>query len=258
MPHVLIVNPSARKKASKSTSTRKARKGKATMAKQRTAAQKAATRKMIAANRARRKPARKAAPRRAKRRAAPVASAARRSSPKRRKARRSVTSAPVASRAGRQLRYRRRNPVGGIGDFVQSTLMPSVIGGGGALALDVLLGVLPLPDAIKTGPMAPVAKVAGAVGLGILAGFVTSKRTAQQIAAGALTVTLYNVAKAGLVKMTGGKIPGLSSYDPESVGEYVGEYVDGSVMPALGYVDSGMQVDEYDESMQGYETGVYR
>lgn len=247
MPLVTIVNPSPRKGAKKMATRKKAR----------TAKQKAATKRMIAANRARSKPARKSsAPRkvrRTKRRATarPAAAPARRRS--RRKSGWKITSPRAASRAGRALRYRRPNPI----DFAMNTLMPSVVGGAGALALDVAIGVLPLPANLKTGPMAPLVKVAGAIGLGMLASKMVNRRVGEQIAAGAITVQFYNFAKGMLVKFGGGKIPGLSMY-PDG---FMSEYVTGEAMPALGYTDSGMQVGEYvsdDGSMSGYESGVYR
>lgn len=132
--------------------------------------------------------------------------------------------------------------------------MPSVVGGAGALALDVAVGMLPLPPALKSGPMAPLVKAAGAVGLGMIASKALGRRTGEQVAAGALTVTVYNVARMMLVKASGGRIPGLSGY----VDEYVSEYVD-YAPPQLGYESSGGQVG-YDDTveMAGFETGVYR
>lgn len=228
----------------------------------RSAAQKRATAKMIAANRARARGAKRAAPRKpAARPAAKRSSAPRRAAPAKRRrtsARRGpggwpITSATAASRAGRALRHRRPNPVSGIGTFVKGTLMPSVVGGAGALALDVAMGMLPLPPALKSGPMAPLVKAAGAVGLGMIAGKALGRRTGEQVAAGALTVTVYNVARMMLVKASGGRIPGLSGY----VDEYVSEYVDPSAQ--LGYESSGGQVGDGDVvEMAGFETGVYR
>lgn len=250
MPQVLIVNPSERK-------------GKK-MAK-RTAAQQRATRKMIAANRARAKGVSRAKPRRrATPRAAPAPAARRRKSAPRRA--RPQVSAAQATRAGRTLRYRRRNPVGfNIAGFVTNTLMPSAIGGAGALALDVLVGMLPLPPALKTGPMAPVMKVAGAIGLGMAAGMFASRKTAEQIAAGAVTVTLYGLAKTMLIKISGGKIPGLAEYVEMYPGGPMGQYMDeytgqneGEV-PMIGYMSPGEQVGHLmPEGVEGYETGVYR
>lgn len=224
----------------------------------RSAAQKRATAKMIAANRARARGAKRATPRKPAARPAAKRSAPRAAPrPKKRtSARRGpggwpITSAAAASRAGRALRHRRPNPIGG---FVKDTLMPSVVGGAGALALDVAVGMLPLPPALKSGPMAPLVKAAGAVGLGMIASKALGRRTGEQVAAGALTVTVYNVARMMLVKASGGRIPGLSGY----VDEYVSEYVD-YAPPQLGYESSGGQVG-YDDTveMAGFETGVYR
>lgn len=226
----------------------------------RSAAQKRATDKMIAANRARARAAKRAAPRKpaarpaAKRSAPRAAPRKRRTSARRGRGGWPITSAAAASRAGRALRHRRPNPVNGIGTFVKGTLMPSVVGGAGALALDVAMGMLPLPPALKSGPMAPLVKAAGAVGLGMIAGKALGRRTGEQVAAGALTVTVYNVARMMLVKASGGRIPGLSGY----VDEYVSEYVDYGP-PQLGYESSGGQVGDDDTvEMAGFETGVYR
>lgn len=244
MPLVTIVNPSPRKGAKKMATRKKAR----------TAKQKAATKKMIAANRARARAAsRPAAKRPAKKRAAARKSTSARPAKKKASRRRTwkISSPRAASRAGRTLRYRRPNPIG----FLSNTLMPAAVGGAGALAIDVAMGVLPLPANLKTGPFAPLVKVAGAVGLGMLAGKMVNRRVGEQLAVGALTVQFYNFAKAQLVKFGGGKIPGLSMY-PDG---YMGEYVSGQ-QGMIGYVDSGMQVGEYvsDDSMAGYESGVYR
>ena len=260
MPQVLLVNPAPRKGAAS------ARKG-ATRAKprisrspkmakaKRSPAQQRATRKMIAANRARRKAA--AAPRRPAARPAPKKRSVARSTKKRRtSARRGpggwpITSTAAASRAGRAQRYRSPNPIRGI---VSNTQMASVVGGAGAQALDVAVAVLPLPPAMKTGPMAPLVKAAGAVGLGMLAGKMLGRRVGEQVAAGGLPVTAYNVARQLLVKASGGKIPGLSEYVsmyPDGMAEYV-DYTP----PQLGYESSGQQVGEYE--LEGYETGVYR
>jgi len=234
----------------------------ATRKKARTAKQKAATRRLVAMNKSRRSArqvktyggtVRSVRRKRRASRAAPAAPTRRRASRRRRSGGWKITPAKTASRAGRALRYRRPNPI----DFMMNTLMPSVIGGAGALALDVAIGVLPIPERFKSGPMAPLVKVAGAVGLGMLAGKMVNRRVGEQIAAGAITVQVYNFAKAMLIKVGQGKIPGLSMY-PDG---YMGEYVSGDEIPELGYTDSGIQVGEYvteDQAMSGYESGVYR
>lgn len=254
MPQVLLVNPSPRKGKSKMATRKKAR----------SPAQRAATAKLVRLNKSRSSAARRKA--RPKRRPTIAGRAqARRSArapgrpTKVRARRRRLTSARAASVAGRTLRYRQPNP---IGNFVSGTLIPSAVGGAGALALDIALAALPLPDAMKNGPMAPLVKVAGAVGLGMLASQFLGRKTGEQVAAGALTVTIYNVARkalAGIKKKDGTPmIPGLSMYTEGPMGEYVS----GDETLELGYADSGMQVgDTYlmpDGSVAGYETGVYR
>lgn len=260
MPHVLIVNP-----AERPSKARKAqRKGK-TMAKaKRSRAQIAATKKLVAMNKARaggKKSVSRAKPKRSSSRA--VAAPAK---PKRRTHR--ITSAAEASVAGRKLRYRRKNPIGG--DFIGGTLIPAAVGGASAVGIDVLMGMLPLPVQMKTGPMAPVVRVAAAIGLGFVASKVASKRVADQVAVGAITVTAYQLMRAVAAKMTAGKVPGLAEYVSgdegymvvPTVGEYVsgdgvGEYVDGDDM---GYPSAGMIVGDLmpDGSVEGWETGVYR
>ncbi len=230
MPQVLLVNPSERK------GRKMARK------KARTAAQKAATRKMIAANKAR-KSARKS-PARAKVRTRTVVKHRTRvvhAAPKTHKKRRTHrrTSAVAASNAGRTLRFRRTNPVGFFGDTL-NMLVPSAVGGLGALGTDIVLGLPFIPDSIKTGPMRPVARVGAAIGLGMIAGMVTSKTTAKQITAGALTVVMYDTIKAMLAKVAGGKIPGIGTYDIPGVGMY-----EVQSQPSIGYADAGQQVGEY-------------
>lgn len=242
MPQVWLVNP-VEKPARKKRAARKAKTGVVKMAKKRrTAAQRAATQKMIAANRSRRRPARKSAARKAPHRAATPAkrrSALRRAAARRsalRRAKRRVSSARAASLAGRVLRYRRKNPVGFLGDFM-AQLVPAAIGGAGALGVDVLMALVPLPDAIKTGPFRPVVRVGAAIALGMVAGMAKDKRFGNQVAAGALTVIAYDTMKGMLSKVAGGKIPGLGVYEIPGMGYY-------EVGPAnqVGYYDAGQQV----------------
>lgn len=281
MPQVLLVNPSARKGAAKSARKGTSKKGATKMAarkKPRTAAQKRATAKLVAMNKARRsggaspRRARKSPRRKARSSTPSVERAVSRSRPKRR--RHAQSSKAAATQAGRVLRYRRRNPIGGIGEFISTQLVPSAIGGGGALLLDVALAVLPIPATMKVGAMAPIVRIAGAVGIGALAGMVTNRKTANQIAAGALTVTMYQIARGFLARaLPAGSVPGLSAPDYDGMGyissgmmvgdpNELGEYVsDGPA--ALSYND-GMgeyvsdAADGMGEYVDGWDTGVYR
>lgn len=165
---------------------------------------------------------------------------------------RAVTMAKKSSKRRRRYsvtakksRRYRRNPARGIGKFnIQSfsrnTLMPSAIGAAGALGLDVLIGFLPLPPALKTGPMRGVVRVVGAVALGIVAGMVVKKETATNIAAGAITVTLYDLLK-GAVQTA---MPNLQLGETDIFEEY----------PSLAYAGAGQTVGNTDD--MGMYVGV--
>lgn len=133
--------------------------------------------------------------------------------------------------------------------FVQQTLMPSAIGATGALGLDMLLGFLPLPDALKTGPMRPVVRIAGAVGIGLLAGMVTNKRIGEQVGAGALTVVLYDTLK-GFVQTN---VPTLKLGDYDS-----DEYPSLEYLNPASVVNDTSSMGEYISPMEGIaEAGEY-
>jgi hypothetical protein len=139
--------------------------------------------------------------------------------------------------AKKSRRYR-RNPTGGgrfnIQSFSRNTLMPSAIGAAGALGLDVLMGFLPLPPAMKMGPMRTVVKIVGAVGIGMLAGTFVKRSTAEQIAAGAITVALYDTLKGALKTA----MPTLTLGDADDV--YT-QY------PSLAYAGAGQVVGDMGE-----------
>jgi hypothetical protein len=172
------------------------------------------------------------------------------SRPRRRKRRylKNISISGMPNPRSRKKRYRlrgyRRNPTGPMG-FVTQNLVPASIGAGGALGLDVLLGFATpfLPAMLTTGPMRPVLRIAGAIGLGMLATQVSGRKIGEQVAAGAITVTVYDILK-GLVKQFAPTLalgendyPVLGYYSPgiqvgnDNMGAYgdygVGEYVDG-------------------------------
>jgi hypothetical protein len=132
--------------------------------------------------------------------------------PKRRSRVTRVARNPVSRRSRRRhhrsiRRYQRNPTLGGyarrarsmIGEnFVGKTLLPSAVGGAGALGLDVALAVLPLPESLKSGTMNIVTRIAGAIGIGMLARMVMGPRFGEQAMAGALTVTFYDGFKQAL------------------------------------------------------------
>jgi hypothetical protein len=77
---------------------------------------------------------------------------------------------------------------------ITSQLVPAAYGAGGALALDLALGYIPLPDMLKTGYARHGVRIVGALGIGWLASKFLRGR-AQAIGAGALTVAMYGLFK---------------------------------------------------------------
>lgn len=128
-------------------------------------------------------------------------------------------------------RYK-RNPSGGFStkSFMRNTLMPSAVGAAGALGIDVIMGFLPIPIQFKTGPMRAVVKVIGAASIGYIASNFMKRETANQIAAGAITVAMYDVFK-GFMQQAMPNIP-LSENDA-----LIEEY------PSLAYAGAGYTVD---------------
>lgn len=138
---------------------------------------------------------------------------ARRKSKRRSTAR--AAASPVARRSHRKARRSRRsfmrNTSGSLSlkpnVFIKETLIPSAIGGAGALLVDVAWGALPfIPASVKTGPLAPFVKAAGAVAVGLVASKVAGKKIGAQVTGGYLTVLAYNLLK-GVVQKAMPQLP---------------------------------------------------
>jgi hypothetical protein len=125
--------------------------------------------------------------------------------------------------------------------FMNDTLMPSAIGAMGALGVDIaMVYAAPyLPAMLTTGFGASIARLGGAVGVGMLASKTMGKRYGDQVTAGAVTVTLYSLIKSQIVSM--GLVPGLSGM--------------GWISPAW-QVGTGMHgMGTYVEGMSAYDGG---
>ncbi|PCI44004.1 MAG: hypothetical protein COB41_05565 [Proteobacteria bacterium] len=109
-------------------------------------------------------------------------------------------------------RYR-RNPVDKAA--IGKTAMAGGVGAAGALAVDVAMAKLPIPENLKTGSMAPVARGLVGIGLGMLVSKFGKKSLGQQVAQGAMTVALYSAGKNAL-----GPSLGLSAYDYDDMDGY--------------------------------------
>jgi len=183
--------------------------------------------------------------------------------PRKRKAKRKVKRktkrrlVSVAKRKSSVVRKYKRNPIrrkkSGIGGMLKDTIMPSAMAAGGAIGLDVVMGYLPIPENLKTGPMRHLVKGAGAIGLGMLAGMFLKPKTAELITTGALTVTLHAAGKEAMTRFAPNVRMASVDDDLESlayvnpgmnVGEYLGEYVEpGSMGEYLGEMD-GISLEE--------------
>ena len=165
--------------------------------------------------------------------------------------------------SGARRRYR-RNPDGGM---LVRTLFPTMIGAGGAIVTDVVMGFLPLPAMFKTGIMRPVVKGAAAFGIGIVAGMMAGKRIGNQVMAGALTVVAYDSLKTFLQKA----VPALplgqteeypmlefaGNGDDDGMGAFIddgmGDLVDESTVGGMGaFIDDGMGELVDEASVEGY------
>jgi len=135
----------------------------------------------------------------------------------------------VARKSVRRVRRRSRaNPKFSIRSIQRQALMPAAIGGVGALALDVAFGMLPIPAQFKTGAMGSVAKLAGAIVLGKIAGKVAGARVGEAVTVGAVTIQAYNLVKGFAQKA----MPSLP----------MGEYLSGMYgpNPGLGYTNAAI------------------
>lgn len=168
-------------------------------------------------------------PRRRRRKSRKARSRRRRSAPlfatnPRRRKRRSRRANPRRRRMS-AIGRRRRNP---INLRVSRTDVTKAIGAAiataaGALVLDVAYGYLPLPPSLKTGNIQWVMKGAAAIGAGVLARNVVSRRTADMITLGALTVIAYGLGRSLIQKNfpavpLGYYSPAMIAYEPGQVG----------------------------------------
>lgn len=206
----------------------------------RTAAQRAATRRLVAANKARRTTVGKTrkAPSR-KRRANPLRAAGR------------------ASYGGRAMAVtrRRRNPVNSR-VRVMDQVKQAAIAASGAIALDMAWSYLPVPASLNVGGVKHIAKGAGAILLGMLAGKIVSKRTADNMTLGALTVILHSAARDMITSaMPTIQMDGLGYYSAGQVVNGMGEYVTPGMIASpvnMGeYMSQNMSADQRAMAMDG-------
>lgn len=153
---------------------------------------------------------------------------------KRRVVRRNPKSTSRRISTRRTKRRVRSNPklLGG----VSNQLMDAGIGAGGALALDVAFGALPVPPIFKAGALGSVAKIGGAVALGRVAKMFVGKKRSEQMIAGAITVLAYDMMK----KFVSTNIPAIPLSEYVGIGTSVPLTYYNGENQGLGYMGAGM------------------
>lgn len=146
---------------------------------------------------------------------------------------------------------------------VMGQLTPALLGGLGALGMDIALANIPFPATIKAklatqGPLRLAARAALAIGIGFAAGKVTSKANAAKVVAGGLAVVAYDAIK-GVVKQ---QFPTLALGDwesgdlsayaqlnaaPDELGAYANQY------PSLSRIDD-LGAFEQVQGLTAFET----
>lgn len=171
---------------------------------------------------------------------------------------------PSRRRRGRAHRRRkgyRRNPsfrlpgrgmLGGVG----SQVMGALPGAFGALGLDVLLGVLPIPATWKSGMFGYATKIAGAIGLGMLAKMVVSQHTAAQMTNGALTVMFHGILRDFVATNVPSVPLGMYMHAPAVNLGYYGSGWNPTGDTQLGAYLPDMEVSPYSGSMNMESMGM--
>lgn len=123
----------------------------------------------------------------------------RKASPKRRKRTTAVAKTrrrnPVRAAARRPVR-RRRNPISRRG-VVDKNLMPSLKGAAGAVVLDGIYSMLPIPAEYQTGHIGALVKAGVTLGFGVLAQKSKAMKpsTVNDLVNGSLTVQLHSIGQ---------------------------------------------------------------
>lgn len=237
MPQLMLVNPRKRK-------AKRGKKKIMARRKTRTAAQKRATKKLIAFNRRRK---RAATPTRRRRRAAPAKVkpyARSRRAPHRRPTARLVRRRKKNNVRGYYPNPRRRTARGMAQRIMRQQVQPAAIQASGALLLDIGYGYFGsyIPAQFNTGMLRHATKGVIAIGLGYLASNFVRNETANQLATGALTITMHDAMK----ELVGQFMPNIPLGD-------VGYWNASPVYPAegMGYFQPQSQ-SGYSERALGY------
>lgn len=110
----------------------------------------------------------------------------------------------------RRRRHRHHNPFSVRG--LSGSLMPALIGAGGAIGTDIAMAYAApyLPASLQSGWLNILARAGAAIGVGYIAGMVSNRTVGKEVAAGGLVVVAYSALKQALAPTLGQSIKGLS------------------------------------------------
>lgn len=138
----------------------------------------------------------------------------------------------------RSRRRHRRNPIARLSvNGIVGQLVPAAYGAGGAIALNLALSYLPLPDVLKSGWPRHVTRLAGAMAVGYAARKFLGRR-GEAVGFGALTVVVYDIVK-GL----------LATASPE-IGARLGDFEDVTLEDG-GFIDPAPPVRGFAAYLEG-------
>lgn len=124
---------------------------------------------------------------------------------------------------------RRRYSASTLPGFINGTLLPAAVGAAGAVGVDLAWQYLPLPAALKEGPAAYATRIGLSIALGYAAGMIGGRQFGEQVAGGALVVTMADLAKGYLQTVVPAPVPtpapAPAADQGSGTGAYVGAYV---------------------------------
>ncbi len=154
---------------------------------------------------------------------------------------------PIHLKTRHRRKSYRRNPIS-IKGALRETVMPAGIAALGAVGLDVIWGyiapMLPMGLGDSSSMTGVLAKGAGAIGVGMLAGKMMGSKNGHLVALGGLTVVLHGLLKdklsATFPTLTLGDVGDMGFYNPAPVGQgTLGYYPPAPVgMAGVGVYDS--------------------
>lgn len=152
--------------------------------------------------------------------------------------------------------HRRRvdNPLKLGGFSVQHDLVPALVGGAGAVGVDVALAYAApyLPAMLQSGWGRLLAQTGAAIGVGMAAGALVDKRTGAAVMAGGLVVTAYSGLRQALAPTLGQSIKGLSGL--ADFADYTRSGWDGAALTQAPQLSAYMPAGAY---MRSPRLGAY-